>query len=94
MCYNNKMGKLCDVTLCVGDLAESLKGHDTGRMYVVVAELSGDFVLVADGKYRLTSNPKLKIRKHLKYICKTQASDDESIAKQISKVEDQNAKRR
>ena len=88
------MGKLCDVTLCVGDLAISLKGHDTGRMYVVVAELNENFVLVADGKYRLTENPKLKRRKHLCYKCKTDASDDISIAKLIEQMEDQNAKRR
>ena len=88
------MGKLCDVTLCVGDLAVSLKGHDTGRTYVVVAELNENFVLVADGKYRLIDNPKLKRRKHLSFLCKTDAKDDISIAKRIEQMEDQNAKRR
>lgn len=85
------MGKLCDVNLSVGDLAVSLKGHDTGRLYVVIAELSSDFVLVADGKYRLTDNPKQKRRKHLKFLGKTDADDNQSILKA---VEEQNAKRR
>ena len=88
------MGKLCDVNLCVKDMAVSLKGHDKGRIYVVIAELNSDFVFVADGKYRLTSNPKLKRRKHLSFICKTDACDDISIAKQIRQTEESNAKRR
>ena len=87
------MGKLCDVTLSLGDMAISVKGHDTGRLYVVITELNEDFVLVADGKYRSVENPKLKRRKHLKFICKTTANDDISIASRI-RSEEQNAKRR
>ncbi len=88
------MGKLCDVTLTVGDMAVSLKGHDKNRLYIVIAELSNDFVLVADGKYRLTDNPKQKRRKHLSFVCKTDgACDDVSIKKRIL-LEEQNAKRR
>ena len=87
------MGKLCDVTLSVGDMAVSLKGHDSGRLYVVIAELNDDFVLVADGKYRPTDKPKQKRRKHLKFLTKTDASDNDSIKKQIKAVEEQNAKR-
>lgn len=85
------MGKLCNVNLSVGDMAVSLAGHDKDRLYIVVAELSSDFVLVADGKYRLVDNPKQKRRKHLKFVCKTDASDDITIKKA---VEEQNAKRR
>lgn len=89
------MGKLCDVILSVGDAAESLKGHDSGRLYIVISELNSDFVLVADGKYRTYDNPKQKRRKHLKFICKTQNCDsDSAIAEQLKKVEEQNAKRR
>lgn len=85
------MGKLCDIKLSVGDLAVSLKGHDTGRLYVVIAELSDDFVLVADGNIRRMENPKQKRRKHLSFLAKTEARDDTSIKKA---VEEQNAKRR
>lgn len=88
------MGKLSDVKLCVGDMAVSLAGHDGGRLYVVVAELNEDFVLVADGKYRHTDNPKQKRRKHLKFVCKTDAIDDLTIAAQIRSAEENNAKRR
>jgi len=85
------MGKLCDVNLSVGNLAVSLKGHDTGRLYVVVAELNADFVLVADGKYRTTDNPKQKRRKHLKFLTQTDARDNQSI---IKAVEENYGKRR
>ena len=51
-----------------GSIVKSLKGHDTGRIYLVVATLNDDFVLVCDGKYRKTDNPKQKRIKHLEYI--------------------------
>ena len=36
----------------VGKVVKSLKGHDTGRVYLVIATIAEDFVLLADGKYR------------------------------------------
>lgn len=45
----------------------SLKGHDAGRAYLVMAEPSGDFLLLVDGKYRTLDKPKLKRTKHVKY---------------------------
>ena len=96
MCYNSKMGKLCDEVLMVGDAAISLSGHDSGRLYVVIAEIGSDFVLVADGQYRLVSNPKQKRRKHLSFVAKTNCElSDVSIKRQIKLLtEEQNAKRR
>ena len=47
-----------------GCIVSSLKGHDTGRIYVVV-KVDGEFALVVDGKYRLLQNPKKKRIKHL-----------------------------
>ena len=52
----------------VGNIVKSLKGHDTGRIYVVMAVLGDDFVLLVDGKYRKTDNPKQKRVKHLEVI--------------------------
>lgn len=46
--------------------AISLKGHDCGRRYVVIAQVNADFVLVCDGEYRKLDNPKLKRIKHLR----------------------------
>ena len=51
-----------------GNVVKSLKGHDTGRIYVVTAIINDDFVLIADGKYRMLSDPKMKRKKHLAVI--------------------------
>lgn len=78
--------------MTVGDMAVSLKGHDSERLYVVVSEINEDFVLVADGKYRHVDDPKLKRRKHLSFVKRTEAKSDYEIRQIIS--EEQNAKRR
>lgn len=52
----------------VGDIVKSLKGHDTDRIYLVVAVLNEDFILVSDGKYRKLDNPKQKRVKHVKRV--------------------------
>ena len=57
-----------------GLIVKSLKGHDTGRIYIVMAILSDDFVLVVDGKYRKTDNPKQKRVKHLEVLGESELS--------------------
>ena len=47
-----------------GCIVSSLKGHDTGRIYLVV-KVEGEFAYVVDGNYRLLQNPKKKRIKHL-----------------------------
>ncbi len=51
-----------------GSIVKSLKGHDTGRIYVVLDVISDCFVLVVDGEYRKKDNPKQKRIKHLEFI--------------------------
>jgi hypothetical protein len=51
-----------------GYIVKSLKGHDAGRVYLVLAALSADFVLLADGKYRKLENPKQKRIKHVEIL--------------------------
>lgn len=51
-----------------GCIVKSLKGHDTGRIYVVLSEINESFVLLADGRYRKLENPKQKRLKHLELI--------------------------
>ena len=48
-----------------GDVVMSLKGHDSGKLYVVVAA-EKEFVFLCDGKNKLLKNPKKKKIKHLK----------------------------
>ena len=57
-----------------GTIVKSLKGHDTGRVYVVIATAGNDFVLLCDGKYRKFDNPKQKRVKHLDMIGEIQLS--------------------
>lgn len=50
-----------------GDIVKSLSGHDKDCLYVVVGENSR-FVMLADGKNKLLSNPKKKNLKHVASI--------------------------
>ena len=52
----------------VGYVVKSLKGHDTGRVYLVVAVLNAVFVLLSDGEYRKLDNPKQKRIKHVELL--------------------------
>ena len=51
-----------------GCMVSSLKGHDTGRIYLVL-KTDNEFAFVADGKYRSIDNPKKKRIKHLHNLC-------------------------
>ncbi|MDR2201431.1 MAG: KOW domain-containing RNA-binding protein [Clostridiales bacterium] len=76
-------------TLSAGDAAVSLKGHDTGRIYLVVANVSDGFALVCDGEYRKIDNPKLKRISHLRFL---QKEYDEQ-AMQTLKLKDADVKK-
>lgn len=47
-----------------GSLVQSKKGHDLGRVYLVVSTDS-TFAMCVDGKFRVLENPKRKRLKHL-----------------------------
>lgn len=49
----------------VGSVAQSKKGHDEGRLYLIT-KIENEFAFLCDGKYRLISNPKKKRLIHLK----------------------------
>ena len=65
MCYNEMYAP---IKPAVGQVVKSLKGHDAGRLYIIAAVLSAEFVLLVDGKYRTLSKPKTKRYKHLKTV--------------------------
>ena len=52
-----------------GAVVVSLRGHDKGKLYVVVGE-SEKKLLLCDGKNKKLSHPKVKNKKHLKEIGK------------------------
>jgi len=49
------------------DIVQSLAGHDSGRLYVVIGA-AGDRALLADGKTRRLSKPKRKSLRHLRRV--------------------------
>lgn len=49
-----------------GDLVISLKGRDAGRRMIVL-EVKGDSVVLADGRLRLVEKPKTKKIKHVQW---------------------------
>ncbi|MBR4234519.1 MAG: RNA-binding protein [Clostridia bacterium] len=49
-----------------GAVVVSKAGRDEGRTFLVIAELSDEYVLIADGKTHRIEKPKKKKRKHLK----------------------------
>ena len=52
----------------IGRIVQSLAGRDADRLFVIVAELDGEHVAIADGRMRKCVNPKKKKLKHLKLI--------------------------
>ena len=47
-----------------GSLVQSKKGHDLGRVYLVV-DIDSTYAMCVDGKFRVLENPKKKRLKHL-----------------------------
>ncbi len=64
----------------VGQAVASTMGHDVKRVYLVVAVLSPEFILCADGKTRTLDKPKTKRYKHVKPLCEA----DEKIVQKIT----------
>lgn len=64
-----------------GTLVKSIKGHDAERIYVVMAVVSDDFVLVCNGKHRKLDNPKQKRKKHLAVLGDVELPQDLNDAK-------------
>ena len=50
----------------LGSIVISKAGRDQGRLFLVVAEVDDDFVMVANGALRKMDRQKKKRRKHLK----------------------------
>ena len=50
-----------------GGLVQSLAGHDKGELLVIL-DVQGEFLLLADGKYRTVEKPKRKKIKHVQYM--------------------------
>lgn len=74
-----------------GDLVKSLKGHDRGEYFVVIATLNDKFVLIANGATRKVEQPKQKNVKHLRKVgefgeSSNTVTDNDGIASKIDKL--------
>lgn len=61
----------------VGDVVESLLGHDKNQLFIVTSIDKNGFLYIIDGKSRLINSPKKKNPKHLQKV----AHDDSIIDK-------------
>ena len=66
----------------VGDIVESLYGHDQNRLFIVVGIDKNGYLAIIDGRYRGKTKPKLKNPKHLKVV----AHDDILLEKVSSPI--------
>lgn len=72
----------------VGDIVESLAGHDKGKLHLTVS-LNESYAEIVDGKLRKLEAPKKKKLKHLKFICKQykyEALTDKKIRELLKKL--------
>ncbi len=72
----------------VGDVVISKKGHDKKKAFIVVSVLNENYVLIADGKTRKLDSPKQKNVRHLETVAQAGFSerelvDDKSIANKL-----------
>ena len=64
----------------IGSVVISKAGRDRGRLFLVVAEVDDDFVMVANGALRKMDRQKKKRRKHLKPTGRTVAELQERLS--------------
>lgn len=75
----------------VGDVVISKRGHDSKKTFIVVATLNENYVLIADGKSRKLASPKQKNVKHLKVLTEAKGLDaivdDKSIERVLKQMQ-------
>ena len=54
-----------DTNFEIGDVVQSLYGHDQNRLFIVVGIDKNGYIAIIDGKYRGKEKQKLKNPKHL-----------------------------
>ena len=79
----------------VGDIVVSKRGHDAKQYFIVIAVLNESYVLIGDGVKRKLDNLKQKNVKHLKVAESADGSleyivDDKSIATKLKHTQTQN----
>ena len=68
-----------ETNFVVGDVVESISGHDNNRLFLVVGIDKNGYIAIIDGRYREKTKPKLKNSKHLKKV-----AHDESLIEKFN----------
>ena len=69
----------------VGQIVESLAGHDKNGIFIV-KECSDEFVYLVDGKIRKLGNPKKKKKKHVRFLSESSVEiNDKTLDAEIRK---------
>ena len=71
-----------ETNFVIGDVVESISGHDQNRLFIVVDIDKNGYIAIIDGRYRGKTKPKLKNPKHLKLV----AHDDSLLEKVNSPI--------
>ena len=64
------------------NIVRSDAGRDKGKLFVVLA-VEGEYLLLADGKYRKVETPKRKKRRHVLFV----ASDENRLSEKLNRNE-------
>ena len=75
-----------DTNFEIGDIVQSISGHDQNRLFIVVGIDKTGYLAIIDGRYREKTKPKLKNPKHL-----IKLAHDEEILKKTSSSNATNA---
>ena len=68
-----------ETNFMVGDIVQSLGGHDQNRLFIVVGIDKNGYLAIIDGRYREKIKPKLKNPKHLKVV-----AHDENLLEKVN----------
>ena len=71
-----------ETNFVVGDVVQSISGHDQNRLFIVVGIDKNGFLAIIDGRYREKTKPKLKNPKHVEFV----AHDDDLLKKVNSPI--------
>ena len=71
-----------ETNFVVGDIVQSISGHDQNRLFIVVGIDKNGFLAIIDGRYREKTKPKLKNPKHVEFV----AHDDDLLTKVNSPI--------
>ena len=72
--------------LCAGQIAVALRGHDSGRCFLII-KAAGRRVWLVDGKHYFWSKPKEKHVRHVRALKQLEAKDFEQLSNEKNEAQ-------